>query len=535
MTSLLQWLWQGSAVAVTLWLALRCAPRINAATRYALWWAVLVAVLLLPLITHSTMFGNGSMALPRVDAESLAPGASLVSRPLIELPAPPDWLVACGIGAWLGSVLLGFGRLTRGLVTVRQLERRSRRLARAVERSLSLRRQWRRAGRRHAALRVSSSVSGACALGLLGRPAIVVSDRLVTTLDREDLDLIILHEQVHLARYDDWATLLQSCISVLVGWHPAVRVITAALDAEREAACDDAVAARIGNAVRYATCLADAADAIAARRLSSVAAIVPHAAGTGSLLLRVRRLLDPRVRRRAAVQRLVLGSGIAGLAAASAVAIAVGPIVGTRAAETVARRSTPDAVPRPVDLSNAVIPTGVGHTTAPDPARVVDRHVARPAPVDVNGRSASARRTMTWGTTSLRRPLSSVASPIQIARVEVRRNDTDSSGAPVVALAANNAAGEAAPPPIPGRVLVGPPAGLIDVSSPEAGGTESNAALDAEPGLWATVGRHVAREVVTVGQQLAQRSTAFGRHVARRGNALGGFFGRTGKAVAEQF
>ena len=42
-------LWQALAVAVLVWLALRFMPRINAATRYAIWWAALGVVLILPV------------------------------------------------------------------------------------------------------------------------------------------------------------------------------------------------------------------------------------------------------------------------------------------------------------------------------------------------------------------------------------------------------------------------------------------------------------------------------------------------------
>lgn len=524
MTLLVQWLWQGSAIALTLWIVLRCAPQINAATRYALWWVALLVVLLLPLVTHLTMFDSGPMGPVSVGGASLALGASPFGGPLIELSAPPDWLIACGIGAWLGSVLLGFGRLVRGLVIVRQLKQRSRRVAVAVERSLPLRRQWRPAGRQRAALRVSSSVAGACALGLLGRPVIVLSDRLVARLDPDDLDLIILHEQVHLARYDDWATLLQSCVSLFVGWHPAVCVITAALAAEREAACDDAVAARIGSVVRYATCLADAADVIAARRLSPARAMAPHAAGTGSLLVRVQRLLDPRVRRRAALQRATLGSGIAGLAAAAVVAIAVGPIVGAQApSEPLAWRSAIDMTATPAEVREAVRSARVDPTATPDQAVVVDHTPPPPAPVDASGRRSGRAARVARRLLPFTEPLPS--SPVTTWAPLARAEDVPAA----------TAAGEPVPLPIHARVLAGTPVALIDSGALVAAGAVSSAAPVAAPTRWVDVGRQVARESATVGQQLAQRSTTLGQQVARRSSALGGLLGRAGKAVAEQF
>src|SRR5260370_38524097 len=43
-------LWQNAAIALLAWAALRWTPRVNAATREAVWWAVLAFVVLLPLM-----------------------------------------------------------------------------------------------------------------------------------------------------------------------------------------------------------------------------------------------------------------------------------------------------------------------------------------------------------------------------------------------------------------------------------------------------------------------------------------------------
>ena len=49
--AVLNTLWQALAVAAVMWLALRLMPRVNAATRHAVWWAVLALVVLMPLVT----------------------------------------------------------------------------------------------------------------------------------------------------------------------------------------------------------------------------------------------------------------------------------------------------------------------------------------------------------------------------------------------------------------------------------------------------------------------------------------------------
>ena len=66
--SLLNSLWQSAAIALLVWAALRFLPRmkiqINAATRCAAWWAVLAAILILPVAPQrGSRFVAGPSAL----------------------------------------------------------------------------------------------------------------------------------------------------------------------------------------------------------------------------------------------------------------------------------------------------------------------------------------------------------------------------------------------------------------------------------------------------------------------------------------
>src|SRR5215472_7398945 len=51
LSAVLNTLWPALAVAAVIWLSLRLMPRVNAATRHAVWWAVLTLVVLLPFVT----------------------------------------------------------------------------------------------------------------------------------------------------------------------------------------------------------------------------------------------------------------------------------------------------------------------------------------------------------------------------------------------------------------------------------------------------------------------------------------------------
>ena len=48
MTLIVSWLWQGMVIAWITAAAVRAMPRLNAATRHAIWWLALGAVLAIP-------------------------------------------------------------------------------------------------------------------------------------------------------------------------------------------------------------------------------------------------------------------------------------------------------------------------------------------------------------------------------------------------------------------------------------------------------------------------------------------------------
>src|SRR5271163_989975 len=104
-------LWQAALVAAAVWLALRFFRRVNAATRYAIWWAVLAVTLALPAAPRMIAWWH-ARALP-IEAGQRAATARPAVAPLIEeLPAIvtlreertarwPAWV----LGAWAALCL----------------------------------------------------------------------------------------------------------------------------------------------------------------------------------------------------------------------------------------------------------------------------------------------------------------------------------------------------------------------------------------------------------------------------------------------
>jgi CubicO group peptidase (beta-lactamase class C family) len=144
---------------------------------------------------------------------------------------------------WVLGALFGLLALGRELVTLSQIRRA------AEPPGPSLLALWKEAiaslpTRRVLRLLVSDRVAlpGACGYT---KPAVLVPRRFEGSLDDNEMRHLLLHELAHLARRDDWSLALERAIRVFWWWHPVVWWIGRRLDAERELACDDAVATRV--------------------------------------------------------------------------------------------------------------------------------------------------------------------------------------------------------------------------------------------------------------------------------------------------
>jgi len=323
MERLVTWLWQGTVLAVGMWGLLR-VWRPNAATRYALWWTMLLAMLMLlvaPLpsrVTASVAGTPGSASLATraaVAAVAIEEAASPVSLLPFTLPAVPRALIAVGIGVWLGLAVLGLVRLGLCVSHLRRIKRACRPLPFSRECRL---RQWMavRDEGRAARLCLSDDVRSASALGLAGGAAIIaINPSLLVDVDDEELDHIVLHEYAHIQRRDDWLQVLQIALQAVLLVHPVVSWIGRMLRLEREAACDDWVVDRTRMTTTYAQCLTKVAAFELAGPDDHVAAV--GAAGRrGDLTRRIERLLEPRRITPARMSAVLVASAAAAMTAA---------------------------------------------------------------------------------------------------------------------------------------------------------------------------------------------------------------------------
>lgn len=269
--------------------------RINATTKYAVWYGSLVLLVAVPLmmavmpqpvpsipsslelpIRVTVDASEDDSTLLNIKAESPEVGPlettyvpldtkseSVIGFPQqgygIKLLPPsamtwnlPQLLGSVLFGLWMLGVVIGLVPLVQSLLYLRQLKQKALPLKMHQEQLQG----WMDSHkiRRPIRLMTSSKVNVPMSLGFV-RPVILIPDFLVNHLTPAELDQVLLHEIAHLKRHDDWAKLLQKMIRALFFFHPAVWWMDRQLDAEREIACDDWVAQVTHQRRQYAACL----------------------------------------------------------------------------------------------------------------------------------------------------------------------------------------------------------------------------------------------------------------------------------------
>jgi beta-lactamase regulating signal transducer with metallopeptidase domain len=242
--AVVNWLWQGSLVALAAAAMLHVIGPARANARYILLWIAwlsVLAVLIAPLVW---------VAAPSADSGPVQ--AVTMATGMVSIPLDGLWssalLALCGV--W--SAVFGV-RIVLAMVALRSARTGCHPLPHDRETRL---RCWTRVGTtgRRTRVVVSSSVRSAAVLGN-GSPLIAIAPALLETLDDDELDRVVIHEWAHVQRYDDIAHLIQVIGRATAGWHPALWWIDRQLHLEREVACDETVVSITGSVKGYASCL----------------------------------------------------------------------------------------------------------------------------------------------------------------------------------------------------------------------------------------------------------------------------------------
>jgi uncharacterized protein (TIGR03435 family) len=284
-------LWQAVAVAALVWLALRFVPRINAATRYAIWWGTLGVVLILPVAPRliPMMRPHPQPAAVTAVKTPITAAPTVTVEPVIVTVTPGGrtgkWPIAI-LAVWAAILLWRLGQIVRSYFYLRGVKRRS------TVSPIPL-----PAIPRRADLLISPDIVSPMAVGFL-RPAIVLPDSLLEELSEPEREHVLLHESAHLAKYDDWSNLAMRVLAGALALHPVAIWILWRIEREREMACDDWVVARTGAARSYAASLAHLFELRRARRGEILASgIFGSSSRIGDrieMLLRRGRTFSPR-------------------------------------------------------------------------------------------------------------------------------------------------------------------------------------------------------------------------------------------------
>ncbi len=135
-------------------------------------------------------------------------------------------------------------------------------------------------------LLVSSRVESPCIVGWL-RPVVLAPLGALTGLAPEYVEALLAHELAHIQRHDYLVNVLQGIVESLLFYHPAVWWLSSQIRTEREHCCDDLAVAASGDVLTYARALAELESARPAHFKTALAA------NDGSLVRRIRRLVDP--------------------------------------------------------------------------------------------------------------------------------------------------------------------------------------------------------------------------------------------------
>src|SRR5688572_10714280 len=300
--SLLHFIWQGTAGAVLLGIALSMLRRNTANSRYAVSCLTLAALALAPLLTFWLLLWPES---PAQEVSIASPVVSVANTRI----APVQKLQTTSAGdmykwvlpIWAAGVFAFALRLAWACGYAAKLRRRGssadsslQSLVTALAKRLGVRRELR--------VLTSSIAEVPSVVGWL-RPVILLPAAVAVGLTPQQLEAVLIHEIAHIRRHDYFVNILQMIVETLLFYHPAVWWVSSRIRYERELCCDDLAVRSCGNAISYARALAQL------ERLRPAAPGLVLGSANVPLLHRIQRLLGT-VRSESGPSRLACAAGL---------------------------------------------------------------------------------------------------------------------------------------------------------------------------------------------------------------------------------
>ena len=394
-TILLNSLWQGAIVVAIAAIVSAMARSASASTKYALWFAALLALVLVPVVSSLNLLGLVA-PLP----------ASAISSPIRAVSgaaahaASWNWLIA----AWCIGVAFFLARLVYSHARLAQILHQA---APATDLGVNV--------------VLSHDVTIPIAAGFLS-PVVILPASLPGSMDAAELQQIIEHECAHIRRGDILTNLVQRAIEALFFFNPFAYVIGAQLLREREVACDDVAVAKTGEPDSYATSLMHLAQSTHRPR---TALLSPSAVGSGHALVgRIAYILDGKSRSfKINIALIALGSvafvGLAYLFAsnmrAQTPALPAAKVASSAKSQSCVGKSTLVAITsamQPVFPDN-IRNTGIGQVSALVEVTVgANGQVLNPRVYQSSGNAAIDQATLTAATASTYTPATLNCKPV---------------------------------------------------------------------------------------------------------------------------
>jgi ankyrin repeat protein/beta-lactamase regulating signal transducer with metallopeptidase domain len=121
------------------------------------------------------------------------------------------------------------------------------------------------------------------------KPAVIMPARVLTGLNEEQIEAILVHELAHIKRHDYPVNILQSLVEILFFFNPSVWWMSNTVRHERENCCDDIALSVTGEAYDYASALIQLEEQ---RRHTNAQAALAFVGNQHSFTQRIKRLFN---------------------------------------------------------------------------------------------------------------------------------------------------------------------------------------------------------------------------------------------------
>ncbi len=194
---------------------------------------------------------------------------------------------------WLLGSPIALLLTTVGMAGAERLRRQSRPVEDAAIAELCRRLATALGISRRVGVAVCDRIAGPVLVGIV-RPVILLPAVALAGWDPQQLEMVLLHELLHVRRWDNLVNLLQRIVESLLFFHPMIWIVSAWIRREREHCCDAVVIAHTRQPQAYARLLVALAEQVSRNPLTNARPAYPQVVSSmaqPSLVARIRRIL----------------------------------------------------------------------------------------------------------------------------------------------------------------------------------------------------------------------------------------------------